>query len=455
MSTVVKFATQETAATSAKKLAADISGTFGTRLVTLCFGMVTGIITARALGPEGRGVFGLVAMFPNSLVTLTKFGQGISAVYFIRREKEDASAVASNLVLIALLTAIGLTLVTLALHRLLLDSILRGVPLWALLAVLPLLPTLLLESHLYGVLQATDRFHVYNTRLIAESIITLSGMTLALLVFRLGLPGALGVAVAVRLCMTLWVVATIHRGSPLTWRFDRALFGRMWRYGLKSHAHTIASHFHFKADIYLVAYFLAPAQVAFYSIAARLAEHLLWFPQAVGMALFPRLAGSHPAEAHRMTAAAVRQTLVLSLLPGLVLGVFSRPLVMLWYGADYEPAAAPMRWVCLGIIMMSLYVLLSRNFTSRNRQGIKIFSAYLALGGNLLLNLVMIPSYGIVGAAMATACSYSAATLLLLVLFLRESHLPLSEVLILKRSDVENWRRLAASGWARVRRSKA
>lgn len=440
--------------TSTKKLAADISGTFGTRMITLVFGLATGIITARALGPENRGVFGLVAMFPASLVALTKFGQGISAVYFIRREKEDASAVASNLVLIALLTSVALTLITLALHRLLLDSILRGVPLWALLVVLPLLPTLLLESHLYGVLQATDRFRVYNTRLIAESILTLTGMSLALLVFRLGLPGALGVAVAVRLCMTLWVVATIHGGSPLTWRFDRELFGRMWRYGLKSHAHTIAAHFHFKADIYLVAYFLVPAEVAFYSIAARLAEHLLWFPQAVGMALFPRLAGSHPNEAHRMTAAAVRQTLVLSLIPALLLAGLGRFLITLWYGADYAPAAAPLRWVCVGIVMMSLYVLLSRNFTSRNRQGINIFSAYLALGGNLALNLVMIPRYGIVGAAMATACSYSVATVLLLVLFLRESRLSVSEVLLLKRSDVAGWRRLAASAWAGVRRAK-
>jgi O-antigen/teichoic acid export membrane protein len=353
------------------------------------------------------------------------------------------------------LTSVALMLITLALHRLLLDSILRGVPLWALLAVLPLLPTLLLESHLYGVLQATDRFRVYNTRLVAESIFTLTGMSLALLVFRLGLPGALGVAVAVRLCMTLWVVATIHRGSPLTWHFDRALFGRMWRYGLKSHAHTIAAHFHFKADIYLVAYFLAPAEVAFYSIAARLAEHLLWFPQAVGMALFPRLAGSRPADAHRMTAAAVRQTLVLSLIPALVLAGFGRFLLVLWYGPEYEPAAAPLRWVCVGIVMMSLYVLLSRNFTSRNRQGINIFSAYLALGGNLLLNLVMIPRYGIVGAAMATACSYSVATVLLLVLFLRESRLSVSEVLLLKRSDIAGWRRLAASAWAGVRASKA
>jgi len=452
----VSSTVEDAAKTSArKKLAADISGTFGTRMITLVFGLATGIITARALGPENRGIFSLVAMFPSSLVTLTKFGQGISAVYFIRREKEDPSAVASNLVLIALGTAIGLTLITLALHGVLLDTILRGVPLWALLTVIPQLPTLLLESHLYGVLQATDRFHVYNARLIAESIITLTGMALALLVFRLDLPGALGVAVAVRLAMTLWVVATIHRGSPLTWRFDRALFGRMWRYGLKSHAHTIAAHFHFKADIYLVAYFLAPAQVAFYSIAARLAEHLLWFPQSVGMALFPRLAGSHPSEAHRMTAAAVRQTLVLSLVPAALLAGFGRFLLTLWYGAEYEPAAAPLRWVCVGIVMMSLYVLLSRNFTSRNRQGINIFSAYLALGGNLLLNLFLIPRYGIVGAAMATACSYSAATLLLLVLFVRESRLPVSEVLLLRRSDVAVWRRLATSVWAGMKPAKA
>ena len=440
---------------SARKLAADVTGTFGTRLITVGFALVTGIVTARALGPENRGIFALVSMFPASLVTLAKLGQGISAVYFIRRENEDVRAVASNLVLIAVLTAVVLIALTLLLHTLLLRTILNGVPLWALLSTLPLLPTLLLESHLYGVLQATDRFRVYNTRLLAEAIITMVGMITALLVLKLDLPGALAVAVGVRLCMTLWVVWTIHRESPLSLRFDRALFQRMIRYGLKSHVQTIATHFHFKADIYLVAYFLAPAQVAFYSIAARLAEHLLWFPQALGMALFPRLAGSGIEDAHRLTAAAVRQTLVASAVPAIVLALVSPYLVTAWYGADYAPAVGPLRWVCVGIVMMSLYVLLTRNFTSRNRQGVNIFAAYLALGGNLLLNLVMIPRYGIVGAAMATAASYSAATLLLIVMFLRESGLSLSDVLVIKRDDVVKWRRLALALWSDFRPAKA
>ena len=46
---------------------------------------------------------------------------------------------------------------------------LRGVPLWALVAICPMIPILLMESYLYGILQATDRFRVYNARLLWAS----------------------------------------------------------------------------------------------------------------------------------------------------------------------------------------------------------------------------------------------------------------------------------------------
>ena len=92
--------------------------------------------------------------------------------------------------------------------------------------------------------------------------------------------------------------------------------------------------------------------------------------------------------------------------------------------------------------MMSLYVLLSRNFTSRAKQSVNIFAAYVALAGNLALNWYLIPKIGIVGAAIGTASAYTTAALILLVFFLRDSGLPWHEVLILKRKDLEMWRRL-------------
>ena len=438
-----------------RRLAEDATGTFGTRIFTMGVGLFTGIITARMLGPENRGVFVLVALFPASIVTLSKFGQGVASIYFIKKEKEDVAQVASNVLIVALAVGVLLMLVAFLLRDWLLATILRGVPWWAVLVALPLIPVLLTESYLYGVLQSTDRFRVYNLRLIAEAVLTLTGMAIALVVLELGLPGAIVVAVGVRVVMATWVVATIHKGTPLRARFDVPLFQRMIRYGLKSHVQIIASHFHFKAAMYLVNYFMNPTQVAFYAIASRLAEHILFVPQPLGLALFPRLAESGPERAHEMTAAACRQSLVVTSALALALAVLGKFLITFWYGARYAPAAVPLAYVCAGVVMMSLYLLLSRNFTSRAKQSVNILAAYVALVGNLALNWYLIPRMGIEGAAIATAVSYSTAAAILFVFFLRDSGMAWHDVLILKRRDLEMWRRLATEILADRRPARA
>jgi O-antigen/teichoic acid export membrane protein len=438
-----------------QRLATDVTGTLGTRVITMAFGLFTGIITARALGPENRGIFTLAALFPASLVTLSKFGQGVAAVYFIRKEEEDVSQVASNVFWVALTTGAVLIAIALLAKDALLGSVLKGVPAYALVAVLPLAPILLVESYLYGVLQATDRFKIYNIRLLAEAVLTVTGMAVALLLLDLGLPGAFGVAVGTRLFMVMWVVWTIHRGSRLQFRFDLPLAKRMFKYGLKSHVQIIASHFHFKAAMYLVAFYLSPAQVAFYSIASRLAEHILWLPQSLGLALFPRLAASSEQRAHEMTAMAVRQSVVLTAIAAAGLVVFGEFLITLWYGEAYAEAGAPLPYIAGGIVMMSMYVLLSRNFTSRNKQSVNILAAYIALIGNLSLNVLLIPRYGIEGAAMATAASYSTSAMLLFVFFLRDSGMPWYKVLIPQREDLDTWRRLLRNTPLRRFTSKA
>jgi O-antigen/teichoic acid export membrane protein len=55
---------------------------------------------------------------------------------------------------------------------------------------------------------------------------------------------------------------------------------------------------------------------------------------------------------------------------------------------------------------------------------------------NLALNLVMIPAYGIVGAAAASSIAYVAVTLALLVMYCRLSGVPVWQTLIILPSDV-------------------
>jgi O-antigen/teichoic acid export membrane protein len=140
-------------------------------------------------------------------------------------------------------------------------------------------------------------------------------------------------------------------------------------------------------------------------------------------------------------------------LAALVLTFVGRWAVVFLYGEDYAPAAVPLVWISWGIVMMSLYVLLSRDFTARDRQVINVIAAYIALVGNIALNVWLIPRYGILGAAIGTSASYSVAAVLLYGFFLRESGLPWYEPLVLNASDVVRGRRLAAEVTRKVRGS--
>ena len=434
----------------AGKLLSDFLGTLGTRIGTMGIGLFTGILSARLLGPEDRGIFALVALFPSTLVTLSKFGQAQAVIYFIRREREDVTKLASNAVTFACLVGAIMVAAVLLLREELVSTVLGGVPIWALVVVCPLIPILLIESYLYGVLQATDRFKVYNTRILVDNVLMLASMFGFLYVAGWGLQGALASLMLTRGVMFAWLVWTITRQTPIRLGLDRSLFARTIRYGLKSHIQIIASHFHFRAAIYIVALYLNPAEVAFYSIGARLAERIMYVPQSLGLALFPRLAGADEARVHAMTAAAVRQTIVVCALAAAAMTLIGPWLIVLAYGPDYAAAAGPLRYIAWGIVMMSAYVLLSRNFTSRDLQRINIIAAYTALFGNVVLNLVLVPRMGIEGAAIATACAYSVAATILYVFFVRESGLPWYEGLLLRAADVAMWRRVAGTMVAKV-----
>ena len=74
----------------------DIAGLVGSRFMLVIFGFGTGIITARVLGPHDRGLFTLLIMLPQTLVTFAKMGVAQANVYYVRRARVPVSTVASN-----------------------------------------------------------------------------------------------------------------------------------------------------------------------------------------------------------------------------------------------------------------------------------------------------------------------------------------------------------------------
>ena len=421
---------------SRSRFARDVAQVLGGQVVMTVLGVGTGVITARALGPHDRGLFQMLVLLPTMLSNFAKLGIPQAAVYSVRRRGASPSAVVSNALWFAVVFGVVMAVVCYAGRDWLLGRVMKGAPEDALVPMLVLLPFVLLQVYLLGIVQALERFHEYNFQQVVPNVLALVGMAVVLLWMRAGLLGAVLMQAGIVVFVTVWLAVRVHRLAPIRARFDGPLGREMLAFGGKSYLQTLAATLHLRIDQYMIGYLLDPAQVGLYAVAVNLTNLLLRVPDALGTVLFPRLAGASEERAHTATAEVCRLTVGLVVLGALGFVVAGPTAIPLLFGARFDGAIAPMLVLLPGIVMMSLYLILSRNFTSRNRQQVNIIAAALALGINVGSNLWLIPHWGIVGAALSSCLSYGVAAIVLLVAFVRESGMSLPSVLWLRPSEV-------------------
>jgi O-antigen/teichoic acid export membrane protein len=414
----------------------DVLGVIGTRIVWTILGVLSGVILARKLGPVDRGILALVLMVPNTAITFVKLGITQANVYFINRKGVAIEKVASNSLVLALTLGMSIGLLIWMVRDGLLTTVLRDMPAWALALCLVRIPMRLLDDFLYGVLQAVGAFRIYNVRLLVSETLRFAAIAVCLVVLGQGLLAAVLIHTLINLFNIVWLVLTTRREVHFGFRLDRPLLVEQLEFGLKSWVQTLTAHGLLRADVYMVSYFLGPAPTAFYALALHFTELVLEIPQAIGLVLYPKLASLPKDEAHRLTAQTCRRTVLLTALCAVGITLFGPVIIRLWYGPDYAPAGDPLPWASIGAIGMTIYVILTRDFTSQGRQLVNITAGLPALVLNLTLNFYLIPTMGIIGAAISTAIAYIASCVILLIFYVPWAGVSLRDVLIPKSEDL-------------------
>jgi len=312
-------------------------------------------------------------------------------------------------------------------------------------------PLLLLDNYLYGVLQATHQFGIYNTRLLLSEVAKLIMVVIFLTALRLGLGAALWIYTIGALFNIGWLMFTMSRTIRFSFSFNRRLLNKMLSFGVRSYVQVVIAYLLLRVDIYMVQSILGPAETAFYSLAVHLIEMVLEVPQAIGLVLYPRLASLAEEEVHRLTAQTCRRTLLITTPLAAALALLGPYLITFLYSQAFAPAGAPLPWTSVGMVPMAIFVIITRDFTARSKQVVNTFSGVLALIINVVLNIFLIPTWGIVGAAFATAVAYTAACVVLIGFFLAESRMSLASVLLPRMEDVRYFATLAQRGLGRAR----
>lgn len=414
----------------------------GTRLAMIALRLMRNVLLARILGPSERGLFALLSTLPDLISAATSGGLN-TAVGYQAAKQRSMGLLLSQVLIYGCLVAGALTLICVALARAFGNELevttQLGLLAWLLLLAVPLT---VLKSGLLTLHNATGGVGAFNALRLTESLVPLllfvgmfwmwqnAALEAALISWLLGLS-----------LVVLLGLSWLGRQHAIRLCWDRSGQRELLSYSAKSHPDLLFQQVILRSDYLFISAMLGSAALGHYAMASAAAELLLIVPEAVTTPLMKRLL-QQDAGMDKLTPLALRLTATVMLGACLSMALIGEWLIVTLFGAEYQPAYPALLALLPGLFGLCYASILRLDLLGKNRPGTVSLLMGLGAALNLVLNVLLIPVYGIVGAAMASSIAYLAVTLAMLLLYCKLSGVPFWQTLLVLPSDLAPLRQM-------------
>ena len=418
----------------------------------------TDIVLARLLGPDAKGRFTLVLLFSQLAALIVGWGMDSAIAVVAGRNRDDARAGFANAVIWTAVVG-GFTVV--------LSGLLYGLPTDVRprgpLAVV--VPNLSAAQFTYAALAIPGELFfsiglmaLLGRRRVAEYAGIRVLRRLLLLALIVGVAAIARLSLDVALVVNL--VTLVATGAAIVWVAARDgtaslqpsgdLLREELGFGSRAILGTFAERLQFRADSFIINAVRSVRETGIYSVTSGLAETLWYIPNALGTVMFSR-AVDPKADAGRIAAVLTRTTIAVALVTAIPAFVFGPRLVRLVYGSQFTDAGVALRLILPGIVAYSVVAVLSRYIVGRGRPGTGTLILVTGLTVNIVANLILVPRFGINGAAASSSISYGLTAIVTLAVFQRLSGRSIVETLVIRPSDLRAARGLLEAVVRRLR----
>lgn len=408
---------------------------FASQVVGTGLGILTGILLARLLGPAAKGDYYLLVLMPATALVLLQVGLP-QALQFYTARGHMAGILTKSVVLTVALT-LAAALGAAAILPLIRDEAMGSIGLEQIAFAFVGFPLGLSAMFTTAIVMGRQAVRWYAGANLAGAI---AGIVLLVVVF-----GAFGASVNTAIAVYLLSLGVQTAGFAAGARAVRSAsqssrhvsYRELFGYGLPFYPGSLAVFLSYRVDAYLIAFLIVDASepLGYYSMAVGLAEMVYFFPKAVSTLFFPHVASSPREEADRQVPLVARVTM-------LVTGAFAillvpAAIVLIWVILPaYGPSMPPLLVLLPGCVALSSSYVLNGYLRGIGRPGVTSTISVVSLVVNIVANLILIPRFGIVGAAGASLVSYSLTSLALSVVAARMAQVRLIDFWIPRMSDV-------------------
>jgi len=407
----------------AKRFAFDVGITFIASVVTMLLGFVITVALGRYLGAGDLGLYRMTSTIYGIAMLFAAIGIPGTIIKYVaefKDKRQNLNEIVSSGIITSLFLGIGFT-VLFYFSSGLFAEIFEMPKLSDLLKILsPVFPFALVNGALLGLLNGLRKMKKYGISTIFQSILMIT-ITVPLIYYGFGVSGAIiGIVFSsIGYCLLLiWVTRNyfdidLYKIIPTTkmiLAFSSRKFGA-----------NVINLINYQADILLIGYFLTTTDVGYYAVAISLSRFFWLIPNAIQKITYPVTseywAKKNYKALNKMIDKSMKHTACILLPIGLVTGFFARDIIISIFGEAFIHSVLPLQILLIGTIIAGATTRsVGASMPAIGRPGLNLGVTAISASINIILNLILIPPFGIVGAAIATTCSLSIHAILMLFL---------------------------------------
>ncbi len=415
----------------------NVSVTFATKVILFLLGLVTSIVMARIMGPEGKGLFTLAVLSAAVVYRSANLGIGSGSGYFLGRRKVPLDELAGNWLSLSILIGASVMAVSISLAPTVAHRVLPSLSLHLVVIAMLTIPFSVLHNNFQLLFKASSDFKRFNIMELAQPATFLILFVILAVVFSDRMVDSAVVAYLVSCAFAgLLALLLARQIASFGLRWSGELARSAVRFGVQGYLASLLHFLNLRFDLLLVNLFLAPAFVGYYSISVMIAEKIWYVPDVLSVVLHPRVAHGSDMDANRDTTMISRQTLLIITFCCLIILLTGRFAIRLLFSERFLPAVTPLFVLLPGVISASLSRIITSDLLARGHPRVALWAGLASLVTNIGLNLVLIPMFGVNGAALATTVSYSMNAIVVVSAFVRIAGVSVGSVLVPRREDI-------------------
>jgi len=408
-----------------RKFAFDVGLTFIASAISMLFGFIIIVFLGRYLGPGDLGLYQMTSTIYGIVMVFAGIGIPGAMIKYVaecRKESKKSNMIISSGVITSLFLGIFFSLLVYLLSGIF-EGIFKMPGLSNLLKILSLVfPFSLVGGALLGLLNGIREMKKYSIATIIQSVLMLI-ISLLSLYWGYAVSGlVLGIVLSsVGSCLYLVSVSRSYFEISLENYFQTTK--KMLIFGAQIFGANAINLINYQADIIMIGYFLTAADVGYYGVASGFSKFFWIIPQAIQTITYPVTAEywskNYNSALQTMIDKSMKYTACLLFPIGLGVGFFAKDIITMMFGGGFVSSVLPLHILIVGTVIFGLIKAIGGSVTAVGRPDLGLKVVGISAAVNIALNFLLIPYFGISGAAIATVISLSINALLIIILTIK------------------------------------